>query len=95
MITFNEAIRDADMFVVSPDTKREVCGYFTNARVDRKTLPSGWYAYDIRHGDTGNFCTMEPLVVVNHAGTFLCQKEVTMNKDGVHWLSRGAGYTFA
>lgn len=67
-------------------------------RVDKNTVPDGWYAYDIRHGDEGDFCTLEKRVFVNHAGTFLCQQPVKLDvfenpHDGFLNLA-GWGYTF-
>lgn len=79
MITFQEALEENQAFVVAPDTEREVRGFFTNCRVDKNTVPDGWYAYDIRHGDDGDLCTIEKRVVVNHAGTFLCQQPVQLD----------------
>ena len=79
MITFQEALEENQAFVVAPDTEREVRGFFTNCRVDKNAVRDGWYAYDIRHGDEGDFCTIEKRVVVNHAGTFLCQQPVQLD----------------
>lgn len=91
MITFQEALEENQAFVVAPGTEREVRGFFTNCRVNEKTIPDGWYAYDIRHGDDGDFCTIEKRVVVNHAGTFLCQNPVKLDE----FLNlAGWGYTF-
>lgn len=45
MITFQEALEENQAFVVAPDTEREVRGYFTNCRVDKNTVPDGWYAF--------------------------------------------------
>lgn len=44
---------------------------FTNARVDTHTVPDGWHVYDLRGSDNdpGSPCTLEILVVVNHAGS--------------------------
>lgn len=81
-------------FIVSPDCKNERKGYFTNARIDRTTLPAGWYAYDIRHGDNGNFCTIENYVKVNHAGTFVTNLPIAMNKHGYFSLRTRHNYTF-
>ena len=98
-IPFNAAIAEDQKFVLSPGCKTENVGYFTNLRVDRKTVPNGWYAYDIRHGDSGSFCTIEPYVIVNHAGTFLTRTKVHMTSTGItnkpcrHLSGRG-GYTF-
>ena len=40
-------------------------GLFTNARIDRDTVPEGWYAYDLRGSDydPGEPVTVEPSVV--------------------------------
>lgn len=94
-IPFNEAIESADEFVLSPGTKREIKGFFTDCRVDRDTVPDGWYAYDFRHNDNGNLCALEPFVIVNHGGTFLTQQQVTMNEKGYRSLKGRGGYTFA
>lgn len=99
MISFNEAINENQGFILSPGCKTEIRGYFTNMRVDRKTVPDDWYAYDIRHGDSGSFYTIEPYVLVNHAGTFLSQTEVPMTNIGLNGkpyrsLSGRGGYSF-
>ena len=46
---------------------------FTNGRIDRSTVPDGWYCYDFRGSDDdpGELCFVEENVVVNHAGTVL------------------------
>jgi hypothetical protein len=94
-VPFSEALDDADILILSPGCKTEICGYFTNFRVDRSSVPEGWYAYDIRHGDSGELCTIEKCVLVNHAGTFLTKTPVKLNKDGFRSLIGRGGYTFA
>ncbi len=93
-VSFEDALKNADILTLCPDCKTENRGYFTCLRVDRDTVPEGWYAYDIRHGDTGNLCTVEEYVLVNHAGTFLTQRPVMMNKNGYRFLNGRGGYTF-
>jgi hypothetical protein len=71
MVTFDEAYEDADDI--------ELMGYkglFTNARVDRETLPEEWHAYDIRGGTDSDFSTLEESVTVDHTGTFLTKTEI-------------------
>ena len=57
---------------------------FTNARIDRSTVPEGWYCYDIRGSDDdpGELCYMEENVVVNHAGSVLMPEKLAMPKSG-------------
>lgn len=55
---------------------------FTNARVDKETVPDGWYRYNIRGSDydPGSFGTLEREVAVNHAGTILSPEEIPFPK---------------
>ena len=51
-------------------------GLFTCLRVDRNTVPEGWYMYEVRHDDE---CRGEPVeialwVMVNHWGTLLVKE---------------------
>ena len=91
---FDEIIAEADEFVISPYCKTEVRGYMSIGRVDRAIVPEGWYAYDVREGDSGYPCTVEEKVVVNHYGTFLCQKPVKIGAKGYRSLSGRGGYTY-
>ena len=58
-------------------------GYFANIRVDRRTLPDGWHAYDIRDDDSnGEPCQIvNGYVKVNHFGTFCTQTPLPL-EDG-------------
>ena len=60
-------------------------GIFTNARIDRSTLPKDWYAYDLREDSEFVECDSEfaecieiknGSIIVNHYGTFLTQKKI-------------------
>ncbi len=53
---------------------------FTNIRIDRKTLPNGLYAYDLRDCDdySGDPAELKSNVIVNHWGTVIT-KEPTVN----------------
>lgn len=56
---------------------------FTNLRIKREIIPEGLHAYDIRESDFGGeFATIEPRVIVNHAGTILSKSEIEMCPDG-------------
>ena len=43
---------------------------FTNGRIDRPTVPKGWYCNDFRGSDDdpGELCYIEESVAVNHGG---------------------------
>ena len=57
---------------------------FTNARIDRTTVPEGWYCYDFR--GTGNDpCELrfiEESVVVNHSGSILMPEKLELPASG-------------
>ena len=46
---------------------------FTSARIQTNSVPDGWYCYDLRGSDDepGEPVTIEPYVVINHAGSVL------------------------
>lgn len=86
MISFEEAREDSDEILILGYE-----GLFTNARVDRETIPEGWFAYDIRGGDEDGFCTLEENVAANHTGTFLTTEHVEL-PDG--YLTIEDDYSF-
>ena len=57
---------------------------FSNGRVDRKTLPDGLYAYDLRGSDfdTGDPIAVEDKVSVNHAGTVILGEPLDLGDEG-------------
>ncbi len=59
-------------------------GLFTNARIDRDTVPDGWYCYDLRGSDDdpGEPVTIEPYVVINHAGSVLTHDKISIPGEG-------------
>lgn len=87
MISYDEAIDGADEIVLYVDNDREINGLFTNGRVDRHTVPEGYYVYDFREGEDGTFCSIENEVVVNHAGSFITDTELDLGDDGKSLIS--------
>lgn len=55
---------------------------FTNGRVTQKELPEGLYCYDLREGESLYFATVEPRVVVNHAGTLITKQPIVFGEEG-------------
>ncbi len=95
MQTFKQAVAENIIFVLSPDCKTEIRGFFTDERVDKDTIPTGWKTYEFRTNGCGNdnLCTLEKHVVVNFGGTYLTKKEIPM-KNNYRNLSGKGGYTF-
>ena len=56
---------------------------FTNARLDRDTVPEGLYCYDVREtdGSSGIAATLEPFVAVNHWGMVLSKQPFPMEDE--------------
>lgn len=67
---------------VDIDTAKEYSGLYTPCRVDPTTVKSG-YVYECRHGDTNvsKIVTIEPKVVVNFKGTFICNEPIVFSNE--------------
>ena len=59
---------------------------FSDFRIDRSTVPDGWFCYDVRGSDydPGRLATLEVKVGVNHAGTILSPEKITFPKGRDH-----------
>ncbi len=57
---------------------------FTNARIDRTTVPEGWYCYDFRGtgNDPGELRFIEESVVANHSGSILMPEKLELPASG-------------
>ncbi|MEG1578870.1 MAG: LPD28 domain-containing protein, partial [Oscillospiraceae bacterium] len=55
----------------------------TNSRINRDTVPQGFYCYDLRGSDydPGKPVTVENSVMVNHAATVLTAEPIKFQKD--------------
>ena len=67
---------------------------FTNARIDRDTVPFDLYCYDVREseGFSGDPVTLEKVVVINHCGTVLSKKPFPLEDDAYYPLKDGINY---
>jgi len=65
---------------------------FTNARIDRNTVPHGYYAYDLRHGDRGNAVEIARFVGANHFGTVITRDPIKVPSDGQRMKSRDLNF---
>jgi len=57
---------------------------FTPARIDRSTVPSGYYLYEVRHDDDcqGDAVQIASNIMVNHWGSIILREEITLPQDG-------------
>lgn len=55
---------------------------FTNERLTREDIPQGMYCYHLRHGDDGQFCTVERKVAVNHGGSVITREPIDFGEEG-------------
>ena len=58
---------------------------FTNLRIDRKSLPDGLYAYDLRDSDDcdGTPSELKSFVMVNHWGTVIVKEPIGGADEGI------------
>ena len=58
---------------------------FTNLRIDRKSLPDGLYAYDLRDSDKcdGTPSELKTFVMVNHWGTVIVKEPIDGADEGI------------
>jgi len=93
-ISFDAAIAIGDNFMLAPGKTTENVGVLTSERVDRSTVPDGWYVYEIRHSDDGgNPITVENNVVCNFYGTFITKHPIKF-RNGKDYYSLKCGYTY-
>ena len=55
---------------------------FTNSRMTDADTPKVLHCYHLRHGDDGNFCTLEKSVKVNHAGSVITREPLDLGEKG-------------
>jgi hypothetical protein len=53
---------------------------FTSARIQTDSVPDGWYCYDLRGSDDDprEPVTIEPYMVINHAGSVLTHDKINI-----------------
>ena len=55
---------------------------FANGRLTDQDIPAGLYCYHLRHGDGGEFVSLEPKVGVNHGGTVITKEPIDFGEAG-------------
>ena len=66
---------------------------FTNARLDRDTVPEELFCYDVRDSDDldGSMAEIKPTVIVNHWGTILSKEPFPLDEFGSYYPE---GYSY-
>ena len=59
-----------------------VKGLFSNMRIERESLPEGFYKYSFRDGEDDFLSTLEEAVLANHMGDFICKTPLRLDEDG-------------
>ena len=62
-ILYNE-VKDWELVKLYIKGMKPLIGKFTILRVQHKSVPKGYFAYDIRHSDEGDFMDMATIKVV-------------------------------
>ena len=62
---------------------------FTNAGVDRSSIPEGLFCYDVRGADDdpGGLTVIEPFVAVNHAGTIIGIEDYMLEQGQAKYIA--------
>ena len=79
--SFDQAMRDdREPFTVFIGDS-EFKGYAASTRIDRKTVPDGWYVYDLRHDDGDIYEIKNAYIIVDHYASFYTQNKLPL-KEG-------------
>ena len=75
-------------YVNFPDEEFEIIeiegktALFTNNKMTDADVPKGLHCYHLRHGDDGNFFTLEKSAAVNHAGSVIVREPMELGENG-------------
>lgn len=62
-------------------------GVFSNLRIQRDSLPEGFYKYALREGEDSLCCQVAEEIMVNHAGDFITKEPLDLGPDKDRTLS--------
>lgn len=67
----------------------DIPAMFTNARVDRSTIPEVMFCYDVRGSDDDpeDLCVIENNVLVNHSGTILGVQDYMLKNGQAKYIA--------
>lgn len=67
-----------------------VCEFY-DMRIDRTTIPEGKFLYEVAGDDNsgGDPARIKACVLVNFFGTLICDRELSLEDEGVLWVMDG------
>ena len=83
MIALKEALKKKEYFSIFIRGRRYK-GFFSNAMIDRSTIPEGWYMYDLREIEDDEKMIGEikdGRIFNNFFGTFCTQEKLPIEKE--------------
>ena len=72
-------------------------GWYLDQRFKHDECPRGYHMYEFRSsdGDGEYLCTIEPMVWVNHSGTFITRTVIPFNVNGnLDWFEVKYGHFY-
>ena len=70
-------------------------GYFSNMRVNKDTLPKGYYFYELRDEDSnGEVCEVAKGILVNFLGTLLTTEPIAEVEETGHCFTSPEEFNF-
>ena len=96
MQSFNEALKDNNDRIIITIDDVDYEGFVAIVRVDRKTVPDGWYVYDMRDSDEGDvICEIKNgYIMVNHHGTFCTKDKLPLEEGKSIYYENGEGFEY-
>ena len=82
-----EEVNDWQGLSLSTGDNNSFSGSFTSFRINRKSIPIGLYAYDVRNDEDGNIIEIKDYVLINHWGTFVTNDNIPECSKGIEIIS--------
>ena len=99
VVSFNDIMKlgKHNMIIRDYNTDTEYSGYYTKDKVDRDTVPDGWYVYEFRSDRFGVIERIENKNVdIGFAGSFVTNTKIKNfmihKKSFFEWLDYGYSY---
>ena len=83
MITFDEFIKDKDLIqgIIITIGNTDYNALFSNARIDKKSVPTNYRCYELRENDNGDIGELAPEIIVNHFGSIITNEKIDFGSE--------------